>query len=152
MPKGAFIIRVCTPEWLPPIVQGGFTMMPLPQAQGAEALYGPGAWNEGHAGGSIVAGTYDSDKKYKAAAPTASGLTAQAAKLHTQIRDRAKAASETTPRFKGDHTPIQSTGTRRPHPDLETTTRCGDHTPIQSTGTHPVGCLEEKIEYEHGKR
>ena len=82
------------PQWLPPIVQGGFTMMPLPQAQGAEARYGPGAMNEGRAGGSSVAGTYDSDKKYKAAAPTASGLTAQAAKLHTQIRNRAKAASD----------------------------------------------------------
>ena len=69
-------------------------MMPLPQAQGAEARYGPGAMNEGRAGGSSVAGTYDSDKKYKAAAPTASGLTAQAAKLHTQIRNRAKAASD----------------------------------------------------------
>ena len=81
-------------QWLPPIVEGGFNLVPLHQAKERSD---PGSRNEERAGGNSAAQTYDSDKKCKAATPTASQLRVEATLLHEEIRARVSAVSHMDP-------------------------------------------------------
>jgi len=81
-------------QWPPPIVEGGFNLVPLHQTKERS---GTGSLNEERAGGNSATQTYDSDKKCKVATPTASELMVQAAQLHEEINERISAVSHMDP-------------------------------------------------------
>ena len=89
-----FNVHTCATQWLPPIVEGGFNLVPLPPTTERS---GQGSWNEERAGGNSAAQTYDSDKKCKVATPTASELMVQAAQLLQAINERISAVSHMDP-------------------------------------------------------
>ena len=86
-------VRTGASQCLPPIVEGGFNLVPLHQPKETSD---PGS-NEERAGGNSAAQTYGSDKKCKVATPTASELAVQASELHEQIHTRVIAVSHMDP-------------------------------------------------------
>jgi hypothetical protein len=84
-------------QWIPPIVEGGFSLVPLRRAQCTLAGSGPGAGTEEIVSRQGDARTYDGDKKCKNATLAMTELEVQMSELYERICDHAGAQSSLAP-------------------------------------------------------